>query len=134
MTSTFRLISALGAICLVAACAEEPEEPDTSVERGKVLFAENCAACHGVDGTGVGSAVRVPDLTTLSAQNRGIFPRNFVMSVIDGFNRRDHPNSVMPEFGNEDLGPLVQIEDGGTSTPTPSDLLALAGYLETIQK
>lgn len=124
----------------VAGCTvEEQEEPDVSVARGKQLFGDKCAACHGDDGRGAGAASLglggpPPDLTTLSAQNRGLFPRNFVMSVIDGFNRRNHPDSLMPEFGNEDLGPQVQVEDGGASTPIPSDLIALASYLESIQR
>lgn len=110
-----------------------------SVSRGETLYLQKCAACHGNDGRGggpesLGLGAPPPDLTTLSAQNRGVFPQNFVMSVIDGFDRRNHLNSVMPEFGNEDLGPTVQVEDGGTTTPTPSDLIALAAYLESIQR
>ncbi|WP_299773869.1 cytochrome c [uncultured Tateyamaria sp.] len=130
MTSTMRMVYGLLAAVGPMACAPDNAEPDLSAARGEKLYLQKCASCHGVDGKG-GSA---PDLTTLSAQNRGIFPRNFVMSVIDGFNRRDHPNSVMPEFGNEDLGPTVQVEDGGATTPTPSDLIALAAYLESIQR
>ena len=104
-----------------------------------MLLFQKCAACHGDDGKGAGReslglGAPPPDLTTLSAQNRGIFPQNFVMSAIDGFNRRNHPASAMPEFGNADLGPDVQVEDGGVSTPIPSDLIALAAYLETIQR
>lgn len=129
----------IAALCVGGCTVEEQEEPDVSVARGAQLFVDKCAACHGDDGRGAGSASLglggpPPDLTTLSAQNRGIFPRNFVMSVIDGFNRRNHPESVMPEFGNEDLGPQIQVEDGGVSTPIPSDLIALASYIESIQR
>ncbi|MEL6619617.1 MAG: cytochrome c [Pseudomonadota bacterium] len=123
----------------LAGCAPTGETADVSAERGMQLYAEKCSACHGDDGRGAGPASLglgdpPPDLTTLSAQNRGIFPRNFVMSVIDGFNRRNHPDSAMPEFGNQDLGPVIQVEDGGASTPTPTDLIALAAYLESIQE
>lgn len=124
--------------CLTA-CAPLEQEPDVSVERGERLYIQKCAVCHGDAGKGAGDAslglgAPPPDLTTLSAQNRGIFPQNYVMSVIDGFNRKNHPASAMPEFGAEDLGPSVQVEDGGLSTPIPADLLALAAYLETIQQ
>ncbi len=130
MTSTMRMVYGLLAAVSLTACAPDNREPDLSADHGEKLYLQKCAACHGADAKG-GSA---PDLTTLSAQNRGIFPQNFVMSVIDGFNRRDHPDSVMPEFGNEDLGPTVQVEDGGATTPTPSDLIALAAYLESVQR
>lgn len=139
MTPPFKPFAALMAATCLMACAPDPRDPDVSVERGEKLYFQKCAACHGDDGMGggaesLGLGAPPPDLTTLTAQNRGIFPQNFVMSVIDGFNRRDHVASVMPEFGNEDLGPSVQVEDGGVSTPIPSDLIALAAYLESIQK
>lgn len=139
MTSQLKLIAALAAGSMLTACTTTSQEPDVSVAHGKQLFAQKCAACHGDDGKGagvesLGLGAPPPDLTTLSAQNRGVFPQNYVMSVIDGFNRRNHPSSVMPEFGNEDLGPAVQVEDGGVSTPIPSDLIALSAYLESIQR
>ncbi|WP_299694705.1 cytochrome c [uncultured Tateyamaria sp.] len=139
MTFHSKLISVLAAGFVLAACAPDDREPDVSVDHGQALYARDCAVCHGDNGKGAGAAslglgVLPPDLTTLSAQNRGIFPRDFVMSVIDGYNRRDHPSSAMPEFGNNDLGPTVQVEDGGVSTPIPSDLIALAAYLESIQQ
>ncbi|MEX0312008.1 MAG: cytochrome c [Tateyamaria sp.] len=139
MVKNFTFASSLVATLGLSACAIEQDAPDLSIERGKMLFAQKCAVCHGTDATGAGAASLglggpPPDLTTLSAQNRGVFPSDFVMSVIDGFNRRDHPSSAMPEFGNDDLGPLVQVEDGGASTPIPADLVALAAYIESIQR
>ena len=141
MTTRFKNILALLAGASLEACTPERSDidPDVSVARGETLFFQKCAACHGDDGKGAGQeslglGAPPPDLTTLSAQNRGIFPQNYVMSVIDGFNRRNHPASAMPEFGNEDLGQDVQVEDGGVSTPIPSDLIALAAYLESIQQ
>ncbi|GGX65998.1 cytochrome c [Tateyamaria omphalii] len=139
MTLQFNHLAILSAAAWLGACAPEAREPDISVERGERLYFQKCAVCHGNDATGAGVAsiglgAPPPDLTTLSAQNRGVYPRTFVMSVVDGFNRRTHPESAMPEFGNEDLGPAVQVEDGGLSTPIPSDLIALAAYLESIQR
>lgn len=139
MSTNFKAVSVLVAMLGLGACAAHDAEPDLSAERGQMLFAQKCAACHGTDGSGAGAESLglggpPPDLTTLTAQNRGVFPQDFVMSVIDGFNRRDHPSSAMPEFGNEDLGPIVQVEDGGASTPIPSDLVALAAYIESIQR
>ncbi|MEL7099307.1 MAG: cytochrome c [Pseudomonadota bacterium] len=128
----------LGAATL-AACTLAPAEPDTSAAFGARAFQDKCAVCHGVNGTGAGVASLglggpPPDLTGLSARNGGTFPRTEVMSVIDGFNRRSHPETAMPEFGAEGLGQPVQVEQDGVSTPIPAELLALANYLETIQQ
>lgn len=122
------------AVLALGACVEEP---DVS---GQMLFVENCAACHGADGTGGGVAapalsVTPPDLTTLSARNGGVFPRDYVMSTIDGFARGAHFAPDMPEFGAGDLGDVVIVEtEEGIGTPIPADLIALADYLERIQK
>ncbi|KIC51119.1 c-type cytochrome [Tateyamaria sp. ANG-S1] len=134
-----RLIVAVATTALVTACSPELLEPDVSAEHGERLYLQKCAVCHGTDGTGAGVASLglggpPPDLTMLSARNGGVYPETFVMSVIDGFNRRDHPSSAMPEFGNEGLGPMVQVEEDGISTPIPSDLIALSAYLEGIQQ
>ncbi|MEO0939104.1 MAG: cytochrome c [Pseudomonadota bacterium] len=123
----------------LAGCNMIVPEPDTSAAFGARAFQDKCAVCHGVDGTGAGVASLglggpPPDLTLLSAQNGGVFPRDYVMSVIDGFTRQSHPHTAMPEFGAEDMGPTVQVEQDGISTPIPSDLIALANYLETIQQ
>ncbi len=107
-------------------------------EYGKALYDTKCAACHGADAEGGGPAslglgVVPPGLTLLSKNNDGVFPRDQVMSVIDGYFRKDHYNDPMPVFGEEDLGPIVRVEEGDFSTPVPADLLALANYLESVQ-
>lgn len=129
------LVSTLG----LCACVPEPEVTRTDAAQGRSLFVSQCAACHGEDGRGAGPASLglggpPPGLTTLSQRNDGVFPRDYVMAVIDGFNRRDHPLDAMPEFGAGDMGPLVQVETDGISTPIPADLLALANYVETLQE
>lgn len=122
------------AIVALAACVDEAP-PD-----GRTLFAENCASCHGAGGQGDGELApslqtALPDLTTLSARHRGVFPRDYVMSTIDGYSRGLHGAQVMPEFGAGDLGPTVLIEDGdGNGIPVPANLLALAYYLESLQE
>ncbi|MBT8410610.1 MAG: cytochrome c [Octadecabacter sp.] len=133
-----KFISLLLAPLALAACVEQ-EEVDTSMEAGAVLFAQDCAACHGDDGKGAGNFgtqlfTIPPDLTTLSAQAGGVFPRDYIMGVIDGFDRGDHFSGAMPEFGAGDLGPTVNVEVEGLGTPVPSKLLALAAYIESIQE
>jgi mono/diheme cytochrome c family protein len=123
-------------LALLGACVAA--QPDTSVEAGRAAYQDNCAACHGADGRGGGALgaqldAEPPDLTTLSARNGGSFPRDAVMSVIDGYARSHAFSAAMPEFGALDLGPAVIVEDDGIGTPVPATLLALANYLETIQ-
>lgn len=122
----------------VAGCAPEVESPRIDVMRGKQIFQTNCAACHGANASGngpasVGLALPPPSLRGLSAANDGIFPRDFVLGTIDGLERHSDPAAVMPEFGAGDVGPLVQVEENGLTTPIPADLLALANYLESLQ-
>lgn len=125
---------ALIACAMTAACL--PPEPQT----GQAAFMESCAGCHGSDARGAGVAGQTldkipPDLTGLSARNGGIFPRDAVMSTIDGLTRRPHFSPDMPEFGAGDLGDTVIVENpDGTGTPVPERLLALAEYLESLQR
>ncbi|SMY08506.1 c-type cytochrome [Flavimaricola marinus] len=122
------------AISVLAGCVAEP---DVS---GQQLFTDNCAACHGITGIGDGVAapalsVTPPDLTGLTARNSGVFPRDYVMSTIDGYSRGTHFAPDMPAFGEGDLGDVVIVENpDGTGTPIPLDLIALADYLESIQR
>ena len=122
------------ALALLAACTEPPEVS------GRDDYANYCAACHGALGKGDGPAAeglpKAPaNLTTLSARNGGTFPLVRVMSVIDGYARRDQHGSGMPEFGLVlEEGDLEMVETGdGILTPTPVRLVALANYLKTLQ-
>ena len=118
----------------VVACVQVsmPEAPE-----GQVLFAENCAQCHGPSGKGDGpwAASMRPhpaDLTQLS--DDGVFPRARVLSVIDGYDRTGLPGHEMPEFGLLLRGDTVPVDVGdGVLTPTPRPLAALLAYLESIQ-
>lgn len=130
---TMRAIAGAAALALVAGCVQQP------VISGKQVYDENCALCHGPDGRGDGAMAdnlfkRPPDLTTLSARNDGAFPRNYVISTIDGYARGEHFSEAMPEFGVKLAGENVLLETGeGVVTPTPEPLVALAEYLEAIQ-
>ena len=107
---------------------------------GAMAFQEDCAVCHGPDGrggTGFGRSLIVepPDLTRIAARNGGVFPRDYVLSTIDGFDRGTHFSAAMPEFGAGDMGPLVTVEGPeGMGTPVPLRLLELGLYLESIQR
>lgn len=120
------------AVLALAACVDEDPVD------GATLFAENCASCHGADATGNGAAARglgvaPPDLTQISARNGGTFPRDAVMSKIDGYQSGPH-TSLMPEFGAGDMGETVIVENDGLGTPVPVRLLLLTDYLESLQR
>lgn len=107
---------------------------------GAALFADYCAACHGADGRGNGSAAAglspaPADLTQIAARNGGTFPEARVMSTIDGY-RQGGNGRAMPEFGAALADePMVLWEDqDGAMIPTPEALVALAAYLESIQQ
>jgi mono/diheme cytochrome c family protein len=118
------------ALLPLAACtgigAPDTREPDVSPEAGAVLFAANCAACHGAAATGG----RGPDLTTIAASDGGDFPWARVLSTIDGYGTHGR---AMPEFGAGDLGPTVVVEHEGLGTPVPADLLSLGMFIESVQ-
>jgi mono/diheme cytochrome c family protein len=122
------ILAALG----LAACVEEPID-------GPTAYMENCASCHGADGTGNGPAARglatvPPDLTRIAARNGGAFPTDQVMSTIDGLDRGAHFSTAMPEFGAGDLGETIIVENEGLGTPVPTKLLVLTEYLQSIQQ
>lgn len=118
-------------------CAPDDEVFRTDVIQGEAIYDARCAACHGVQGEGAGPeslglGTPPPSLRLLSARNGGVFPREYVMSTIDGLSRHNQA-AAMPEFGAQDMGPLIQVEKNGLSTPTPANLIAVTSYLETIQ-
>lgn len=129
-----RLALAIPSALILAACIEEPPVD------GRTAYMEDCAACHGTDGMGTGELAEnliqaPPDLTRLAAMNGGVFPRDYVMTTIDGYARGAHFSAAMPEFGAGDLGPTVIVEDGeGNGIPVPQRLLVLTEYLESIQR
>lgn len=122
--------------CAATAACVQTQEPIN----GRAAFMESCAGCHGTDARGAGDIGRTldivpPDLTTLAARNGGVFPRDAVMSTIDGLTRRPHFSADMPEFGAGDMGDTIIVENpDGTGTPVPERLLALADYLESLQR
>ena len=123
----------------IAGCTPEPKAVGTDVETGAMLFAANCAACHGADGRGAGPASlglgeAPPDLTRLTRQNKGRFPRAYVMEIIAGKVGADHPTAAMPEFGTADLGRLVTVQSDGKEITVPAGMLAVANYIESIQE
>ena len=76
-----------------------------SRDRGKYEYGAHCALCHGLTGAGDGpySGVptkTVPNLTTLSKRNGGVFPFARVYEIIDGTQASlTHGPREMPIWG-----------------------------------
>lgn len=134
-----RAMTGLAAALALAGCAMEDAGVDLD-RGGALMFRQDCAACHGIDGRGGGSfgqelLTEPPDLTRIAARNAGVFPLDEVMTVIDGYHRGERFSAAMPEFGAGDMGPMVTVPGPeGLGTPVPLRLLELARYLESIQR
>jgi mono/diheme cytochrome c family protein len=101
---------------------------------GKLMYANYCAPCHGVDGRGhgaVATALKTPptDLTALSRQNRGRYPVTHIVAVLEnGSEIHGTGSAEMPVWG-----PIL----GKMNQTTPEERLLricnLSRYLDTIQ-
>jgi mono/diheme cytochrome c family protein len=103
---------------------------------GAELYAQNCATCHGVYGEGDGPmapmlSIPMQDLRYLSARNGGTFPRELVMNLIDGRERRAAHGGEMPVWGTEFLQ-----QEGYSDVMeafVAQKIAALTDFLESIQ-
>jgi mono/diheme cytochrome c family protein len=75
------------------------------IDQAQKLYLQYCSSCHGKDGKGNGPVsphlkIKVPDLTVLKKNNKGIYPLDNVMSTIDGRRGvRAHGEREMPVWG-----------------------------------
>ena len=129
------VISGLAVLALAGCMADDMPE----ATEGAVLFAENCAICHGPAARGDGALAsgltpRPPDLTLITRRAGGVFPRAAVLSQIDGYTKQP-ATTGMPEFGALLYGPTVPVDVGDAQpSPVPRSLAALLTYLESVQR
>ena len=102
---------------------------------GKQDFLDNCARCHGADGKGSMPGMRnVPgyqgvDLTALTNESGGKFPRQKVYDTIDGSKRfRAHLVGDMPQWG-------LRFKPSATQNDAQvrARIDALVDYIKTLQ-
>jgi mono/diheme cytochrome c family protein len=105
---------------------------------GKEMYRQYCSSCHGPDGKGSGSVsaflkVKVPDLTLLKKNNKGIYPMDQVILAIDGRRKlRSHGDPKMPVWG-ESLS--SEVKDAKTAEVTTGlKEKAIAEYVATLQR
>ena len=112
----------------------------SDVEEGKELFMNHCATCHGIEASGHGPmagvmVIKPTDLTTLSANNGGVFPTARVAFRIDGRDPLVSHGSPMPVYG-----PFFEGDDMAIKAPSGQPILTskpiadLLAYLESLQE
>lgn len=119
-----------------AAVASMPAGATAADPSGAELYAQNCATCHGVYGEGDGPmapmlSIPMQDLRYLSARSGGQFPRELVIKLIDGRERRAAHGGDMPVWGTEFL--QQESYSDVMETFVAQKIAALAGFLESIQ-
>jgi mono/diheme cytochrome c family protein len=134
------ILSAL-AVCILGANASAQTSDQTAPSTARKDFVLHCADCHGVDGKGNGPAVQVipgfkpVDLTTLTKNHDGKFPRDFVYEVIDG--RKQLPGHYDPDTDMPLWGLTFQTEGREFSKQSEEKVKAridaLVEYIEGIQ-
>jgi cytochrome c553 len=112
--------------------AQPPLVPESLA--GSVSFDLYCASCHGRGGRGDGptaSSLRTTpaDLTVLTRNNRGAFPRDRALSYIEGSTRAvAHGSRDMPVWG-----PTLRALDASDARVTVR-LRNLVSFIESIQQ
>lgn len=100
---------------------------------GEQLYKQNCAACHGADLKGGGSApypFRVPpDLTTLAQRHGGKFPDAYVSDVLqNGVKIPAHGPAEMPIWGTD-----FRARDQLNAKQVQSRVANLSSYIKSLQ-
>lgn len=109
------------------------EQPEAA--RGRALFMEHCASCHGAgargDGPVAASLRDFPgDLTQFAKRNGGLFPSAKVRQIIEGSGVGAHGSGEMPVWGHVFRRVPTDTDDGSPA----ARIEAIVRYLESIQE
>jgi hypothetical protein len=97
-----------------------------------------CSSCHGKDGKGNGSVsrylkIKVPDLSVLKKNNKGIYPTHKVMSSMDGSRAVPaHGDPKMPVWGEVFRKEAEEAKYTGLTTLLKEKVIA--EYIATLQR
>ena len=138
LMGTAALLMAVAAAVVTAQVPPHtPGQPDQAPliiksTAGEDMFQFYCSSCHGRDGKGrkplIATQPMPPDITRLTAVNKGVFPRDRVLeSIVSGRGTPTHLHGDMPRWGwiFRSLDPsetLVQVR-----------ITNLVQYIESIQ-
>jgi mono/diheme cytochrome c family protein len=138
-----RLVATLTLISLATVGANAQQSGSSqAVDVGAYLYESHCAICHGSSGKGPDREAfwtllskGIPNLTTLSSRNGGVFPFGRVYDTIDGRNEvQAHGPRDMPVWGKEftaqslELNPYYNAEAFARAK-----ILALTEYVYRLQ-
>ena len=111
---------------------------------GEAEYMNSCAKCHGTSGSGDGVLAEylntaVPDLTTIQANNGGVFPVSRMYDVIENsVEVAGHGSSDMPAWGmrykyraDDALGEYAGLAERDAFIRTR--ILALIDHLSSLQ-
>lgn len=140
MHITTRLATATLAAATAAIIGTTASAQDMSY--GQRLFTENCAACHGPEGSGDGAVAALfnaapNSLKTLAERNNGAYPFSEVYSMISGKTPMAAHGIEMPVWGSVFREEAVKTSayPGVTGEElVQGRILALVYYLQTIQQ
>ena len=133
------LAAALVLSTLTSGCSDRESSVEASVARtaekptSRDLFINDCAACHGVDGSGNGPLaaelkVAPINLRLLKQSNNGRFPTRSVQHSIDGTSMaRAHGLPDMPVWGRQ------WILEGLSDAERKARAISITSYISTIQ-
>lgn len=132
MFRALKIMGVISILCITVIWQTTFADDDpAAAAKGKVLYNQYCASCHGLDGTGNGPAaaslkVAPPDLRTLQTQGEE-FPGVKVMLIIEGEkNVPAHGSTEMPVWGK------VLTRTRGLAGK--GDIYGLVHYIQSIQK
>lgn len=129
-------------VLLVALAASAHAQPPGSP--GRWDYMDSCAVCHGPLGRGDGPLVPYlvtppSDLTQLARRNGGVFPRDQLVTLIDGRSAADigpHGSREMPVWGRAFVERYLQA--GGAPQRAENSaqrrILDLVDHLEKLQR
>jgi mono/diheme cytochrome c family protein len=134
MASGLGLAVAVGLRSFAAAGPDPPPEP-RATPVGEGLYREHCASCHGLSGKGDGlkstrTEVAPPDLTRIARRNRGKFPFDRVVRIVDGREIvKGHGGAGMPIWADA----LLRADERYDQARVKERIREIVRYLESIQ-
>ncbi|HEY5907870.1 MAG TPA: c-type cytochrome [Vicinamibacteria bacterium] len=123
-------------VVILAPAAGFAQDVGTQHVAGSAVYRTYCAVCHGPAGKGDGPLadslrVKVPDITLLARKNKGTFPKDQVLRIVDGRKPvKGHGGTDMPVWGDA----FKQATDGYSEAAVKEKIEAVVGHLETIQE
>jgi len=126
------LFACSGAVASRAADTFDAE----AAKAGAVLFKIHCANCHGASGRGDGKAApglefAPADLTRISERNKGKFPFDRVVQIVDGRKpMKGHGRTDMPVWGDV----LLSQREGYDPAKVKEQIRRLVHHLASIQE